>query len=260
MTLVAATVGAHACMRATNPQRFVQAAVVSAEPGGPFAAPPTDVEVLEPYEPDTSVRSVRFGRWFYTVPRGDTTALGFHVRGADGEYLVGRPVTLTFSDSTVVRIVDLPHPHTPLLVGLKDGATTLTVTVEGKAACARVVVGDWVPEDVAPCTITHRAVSVDLLPANTTAAVGQAMSVFAYLEDIEGEYVFGNKVKWTVSDSTLARIESVQSGYSNGAVIVMLRPGTATITATSEGMSDSATITIVDGSLVPKGQSVSFFR
>lgn len=82
-------------------------------------------------------------------------------------------------------------------------------------------------------------VTVDLWPA--TVSVGDSVGVFARLYDANGGYLTGRSVSWAVSDETVVGIE-LQSG--DNLVLRAKSPGSATVTATSDGISGAAQVTV----------------
>ena len=81
--------------------------------------------------------------------------------------------------------------------------------------------------------------SVTVTPSGDTVAVRDSAGFFATPRDAQGNPLSGRAVFWTVSDSTVARIE-VASGQS--VVIRALRSGSSLVTATSEGKSGSGSL------------------
>src|SRR5437870_123448 len=111
---------------------------------------------------------------------------------------------------------------------------------------------------VAGCTVPVASVSVS--PASATVLAGQAVQLTATPKDANGNPLTGRTVTWTSSNTSVA-IADV-----NGNVTGMA-PGSATITATSEGQSGTAAITVTNVAVnsvtvsppsasVPQGQTV----
>jgi alpha-tubulin suppressor-like RCC1 family protein len=86
-------------------------------------------------------------------------------------------------------------------------------------------------------TISGRAVvSVTVSPTSVTMAVGTTLGLTATTLDVAKKVLTGRAVTWTTSDATVATVS--QAGVVNG-----VAPGSASITATSEGKSATAVIT-----------------
>jgi uncharacterized protein YjdB len=78
-------------------------------------------------------------------------------------------------------------------------------------------------------------------PATDTIAVGDTTSFNASLRNCNGDPIVGPTVVWTVSDSSVARLEST-AGYL--ATVRGLTAGFSLVTATSEGKSGSAQLVV----------------
>ncbi len=96
------------------------------------------------------------------------------------------------------------------------------------------VVGELAPP--APSTPATVA-SVTVSPATATVWVGQTGQLSATPKDSAGTSLTGRTVTWGSGDTSVARVSS--SGQVTGRA-----PGSATITATSEGKAGSATVTV----------------
>ena len=82
-----------------------------------------------------------------------------------------------------------------------------------------------------------RIVSVDVTPSSASMRVGDTTTFLATPRDAKGTALTGRVITWSISDSTIVRVSP------NGHVTA-LAPGGATVTATSEGRSGSAALTI----------------
>src|SRR5204863_239008 len=80
--------------------------------------------------------------------------------------------------------------------------------------------------------------SVAVTPASATIQVGQTQQLAATLKDASGNTLSGRAVSWSSSNSSVASVSS--SGLVTG-----IAAGSAVITATSEGKSGRATLTLV---------------
>jgi uncharacterized protein YjdB len=109
--------------------------------------------------------------------------------------------------------------------GIAIGLATITAATDGKSGTAMV-------------TVTSMPVaSVEVLPASSSVLIGSTVQLTATPKDAAGDPLAGRAVAWTTSDSTRARVSS--SGLVTGRAA-----GAATITATSEGRSGSATVSV----------------
>lgn len=81
--------------------------------------------------------------------------------------------------------------------------------------------------------------SVEVTPGTADRLVGETVQLTAVAKDASGATLGGRKFSWTTSSAQVATVNA--SGLVTG-----VADGTATITATSEGKSASATITVTD--------------
>lgn len=112
-----------------------------------------------------------------------------------------------------------------VVTGVAPGSATLTATVAGLNGVAAVTVQ---PQPVATVTVS---------PSKSTLSVGKTLQLSATLRDGGGSTLTGRSIDWSTSSSKIATVSST------GAVTGRAK-GTATITATSEGKSGTATITV----------------
>jgi len=83
--------------------------------------------------------------------------------------------------------------------------------------------------------------SVTLQPTAQTVSVGDSVPVLAILKNAQDQVLTGRTVTWTISDSSKV---SVFGSYGPWAVLRAHASGTVTVTATSEGVSGSGTVTV----------------
>lgn len=162
-----------------------------------------------------------------TVVAGQTTQASATTRDAANTVLMGRVITWASSNSAVAT-VDAAGLVTTLTAGTSD----ITATSEGKSGSATLTVTAPPPAPVAN-------VSVNLsLPTVTVGGTSQAT---AALTDANNNALTGRVITWSTSDATIATVDA------NG-LVTTLKDGTVTVTATSEGKTGSATLTVT---LVP---------
>jgi hypothetical protein len=123
-----------------------------------------------------------------------------------------------------------------LVAGLAPGRTQIVAAAGGKQGQAAVTV---VPVAVASLTI---------VPPTATLVAGATSQLTATPLDAAGHPLPGRAIAWTSSDSSKARV-------SVTGLVTAVATGTASITATSEGKSASAVITVVAPSSI-RGVSV----
>src|SRR5205807_10021694 len=85
---------------------------------------------------------------------------------------------------------------------------------------------------------TAPVASVAVVPESLTVVVGSSQRLVATLKDAKGNVLRGRQVSWVSSAPTIASVTSA-------GLVTAVALGTATISATSEGKSDSAAINVV---------------
>ena len=171
------------------------------------------------------VNSVTVAPDSISVIVGKTSALQATLKDAGGQTLAGRAVTWK-SDNAGVATVD----DNGVVTGVAAGATTVTATSEGKSGSAKVVV---TLQPVAKVQIGDTVSSDGLL----TVVAGKSTPLVALLTDADGHVLTGRVVTWESDDPSTATV-------NNAGSVTGVKPGTARITATSEGKSGSADVTV----------------
>ena len=156
-----------------------------------------------------------------SLPVGESVELTVAMKDKDGGALAGRPVIWTSSAPRVATI-------TPAGIVTGVGAGTVTVTASSEGRSARVTL------KVEPAAVA----SVAVTPSRSSIAVGGTVQLAAAVHDARGNALDGRAVSWTSSAPQVAGVSS--SGLVTGTAV-----GTATITAESEGKSNTATVAIV---------------
>jgi uncharacterized protein YjdB len=158
-----------------------------------------------------------------TVAVGQTTPLSAVVRDVTGSVVTGRVVTWSSSSNSIASV-----STSGVVTGVAAGTATITATSEGRSGTATITVA-------APSSAPVATVSVQ--PTTASVAVGQTTTLVATTRDANGNTLTGRTVTWTTSASGVATV-------STSGVVTGLAPGTATITATSEGKTGTATVTV----------------
>jgi uncharacterized protein YjdB len=151
---------------------------------------------------------------------GEAGQLVVVLRDANGVELNDRVVSWTTSDDGVAIV-----SSTGLVLARARGSAVVTATSEGKKATVAVDV-----HDVA-------VASVAILPSSATIGIGGSVQLVAVPRDAAGNPLPGRTVDWTTDAPTIATVSS--SGFVSG-----LAGGVARITATSEGKSATAEVTV----------------
>jgi uncharacterized protein YjdB/alpha-tubulin suppressor-like RCC1 family protein len=155
------------------------------------------------------------------VAVGRTAQLAATARDAAGNALAGRTFTWT-SSATATATVDANG----VVTGVAPGAVTVTVAGEGKNAIAAITVRQT---PVAAITVTPNASTLD---------PGQTATLTATTRDDAGVVLTGRTIRWTSGAPTIASVDGASG------LVTAVASGTATITATSEGKSATAVVTV----------------
>src|SRR5712671_1330645 len=170
------------------------------------------------------VASVALAPSTASIRVGQTLQLTATPKDSAGGTLVGRTVTWAIGDTTVARVSSSGQ-----MAGVAPGSATITATSEGKNGTAAITV------------TTVPVASIAVSPGTASVAVGQTVQLAATPKDSAGGALTGRSVTWTSSNPGVATV-SASGLVTSGAV------GTVTITATSEGKTGSAAVTVT---LVP---------
>ena len=158
-----------------------------------------------------------------TVAVGASQQFTATLRDGSGNVLTGRAITWTSSNSGVATV-----SGSGLVGASSAGSTVITATSEGQSGTATVTVTAPPPAPVATVTLS---------PASATVAVGGSQQFIATLRDASGNVLGGRAISWTSSALSVANV-------STTGLVTALLAGTTTITATSEGQSGSAALTV----------------
>jgi uncharacterized protein YjdB len=156
-----------------------------------------------------------------TIMIGGTQPLSAVTKDAAGNTLTGRVVTWSSSNTAVATV-----NSSGLVTAVAVGSATITATSEGKRGTAAITV-----------TLVPVA-SVTVSPASASIGVGGTQQLSAVTKDSAGGTLTGRAVTWSSSNTAVATVNA--SGLVTG-----VSAGSATITATSEGKSGTAAITVI---------------
>lgn len=151
---------------------------------------------------------------------GDTSTLVATALDNAGRPVSGRPVTWRSGNAGVVTA-----SASGVITGVATGTASVTATIDGVS-------------DVASVTVQPVAVaSIDVTPTTSSLRLGETAQLSARTVDASGAPLAGRVVTWSSSNSSVATVSS--TGVVTGAGL-----GNATITATSEGKTDTARISV----------------
>jgi serine/threonine protein kinase/alpha-tubulin suppressor-like RCC1 family protein len=151
---------------------------------------------------------------------GGHLRLDVAARDAHDRPIAGRGVTWRSSDETIATV-----SAQGAVTALRAGHATITAQIESQSASAAVTVSA-VP-----------VVSVAVTPATLTLPIGKSAQLTVALRDTRGGALKDRDVTWSSSNPTVATVSATGS-------VTAAAGGSATITATSERVTGSATITV----------------
>ncbi|HEY5413409.1 MAG TPA: Ig-like domain-containing protein [Gemmatimonadaceae bacterium] len=155
-----------------------------------------------------------------TVAVGANVTLTAEVLDAAGKTLTGIKVVWASADPSIATV-----SSSGVVTGVATGVVHIAASAVGKNAIAEVTVN---PTPVA---------SVRLTPPNQNLLVGQTVQLGAETLDADGNVLTGRPVEFTSSNAAVATV-------SNTGLVTALVPGSAIITAASEGKSAPSSITV----------------
>src|SRR5437868_9020140 len=152
-----------------------------------------------------------------------------------GTALGGRVIAWASSNTSVASVND-----GGLATGLAAGSATISATSEGHSGTAAFTVS----------AVTVPVASVTVSPPSASVPAGQTVQLTATPKDAGGNALTGRTITWGSGSSSVATVSS--SGLVSG-----VATGSATITATSEGKSGTAAITVSTPPPPPTGTCLS---
>jgi len=155
-----------------------------------------------------------------TVVVSQTLQLTATAKDAQGGTLTGRAMTWSSSDATKATV-----SSTGLVTGVSPGAVTITAASEGKTGTSSITVN---PKPVG---------AVILSPTQVSMEVGSTKQLAAQVTDDQGNVLTGRPISFSSNNTSVATVSS--TGLITGVAV-----GTATITATSEGKTGTADVTV----------------
>lgn len=156
---------------------------------------------------------------------GDSVILTAQVIDGRGTVLSGRVLTWTSSDPSQATVVAGDALGSLAIVtGMGPGTATITATSEGKSGAVSL-------------TILGSAAALILSPAEVAIPMGGAAQLTVRLQDAAGNILTAERIVFTSSDETIATV-------SSAGMITAVAPGSAAITATGQGVSGRAMVTV----------------
>jgi Regulator of chromosome condensation (RCC1) repeat len=208
-------------MRTTIPRSLLAAcAILAATTGCIFPSDPGefDFDFCE-----ARITRVAFDPAAVTLRVGDTASVMANPIDAAGAGQFLCPVDWTSSNESVVRVVDLTSGFGKGLLGVGPGTAWVRGTSKGRTDSLLV-------------TMSTTPIATVTLEAPTNALlVGQTMRAVATARDAAGNVLPVRRVQWRTTSSVL--------GVTTRGLVVARATGTASVQATMEGVTSSASVT-----------------
>lgn len=169
----------------------------------------------------TDVNSIRILSETNTVPLNGTLKLNSEVRDTSNRVLSEREVAWRSSNNSFATV-----DSKGVVSGVKVGNVTITASAGGLSSSV---------------VLNIRAAEVAIVavqPGSSALLVGESVRLSAVLSDVSGNPLNQRSVSWSTSNSSVA-------GVSGNGTVTGREIGTSTITATSEGKTGTATVTVV---------------
>ena len=191
-----------------------------------------------PPPPPSPVATVTLNQTAAMLAPQQTVTLTATTRDASGNTLSGRTVGWRSSVPAVAAV-----DATGVVTGVAPGVAQVTATSEGVSASATITVAVVV---VPVASVTLNQTAATLVPVQTVTLV-------ATTKDASGNVLTGRGVTWTSTAPGVATAD-------NSGLVSAVSAGSTTITATSEGYSASATVTVNSGAFLgPAGGTATGF-
>jgi len=156
---------------------------------------------------------------------GQTQQLAVTAQDESGNPIANPPVTWSSSNAGVVS-VSASGMGTAVATAMRNGTATITASASGRTASTTITVGQVIASlAVTPATVTLNA-------------AGARVQFTAQALDANGRPVTGRVVNWAIGAPGVATLSPAGLATAVGS-------GTAQVTATVEGKSASATLTVV---------------
>ena len=169
---------------------------------------------------DQKVSSVAINPQIINVGIGQSSQILAVSKDTNGDTITGLSIAWASSNVAVATV-----SSTGLVTGVSKGESTIIASVGGVSASGSVLVTDV------------SASSIEITPNKGTLSIGQSSQLSARLKDAQGNIVAGRDVSWSSSDTAIVTV-------SNAGMLTAISDGESTITASVEGVSGFATVTV----------------
>jgi uncharacterized protein YjdB len=166
-----------------------------------------------------------------TLAAGESATLRATPQDADGAGVSRAAVQWSTSDPGVATV-----SADGAVTAVAPGNAAITARSGASSAAVAVVVSEPRSRPTAP-TRPATVASVGISPAVASTVAGESIQLQAVLRDQSGATLTGRAVRWSSSNTALARV-------SDAGLVSGIAEGTVQITATSEGRSGVATVSV----------------
>ena len=171
---------------------------------------------------------------YRTLATGRTDSLYAYATDDLGRVIVGAEITWSSSDTTKVRVTPAANQSSIAFIEARAaGSANVTATWGTYSDYSSIIVAADTTGSGHPSVAT-----VTVYPGSVNAYVGDSLGFVAALKDSVGQPIYGRPIYWLTSDST------VLVPYCCG-VFRAIKAGSATVTATSEGKSGTASVVVI---------------
>lgn len=176
---------------------------------------------------DPDVASLTVNPGAISIDVGVVAQVVATTRDGSGNVLTNKPIAWSTSDAAIATV-----SQSGAVTAVASGTVAITAASGGLEASATITVltsnngGGTVP--VATVTVS---------PGTSTIATGATVQLSATTRDANGNTLNGRAVTWSSSNTSVATV-------SSSGLVTAVSAGAAVVSATSEGVSGSATVTV----------------
>ena len=187
----------------------------------------TTLTVTEPPPPPPVVDRVTVSPSSPSIEKGETQQFTASAYDSDNEIISGKTFDWSSSNPSAATI-----SASGLATGVGAGSTTIKASVDGKSGTTTLTVTEPPP----PPPVVDR---VTVSPSSPSIEKGETQQFTASAYDSDNEIISGKTFDWSSSNPSAATISA--SGLATG-----VGAGSTTITASVDGKSGTATLTVTE--------------
>ena len=193
------------------------------------------VSVVSNAAADPDIASLTVNPPTLALSVGTTSQISATARDGNGVVLTNKPVTWSTSDPATATV-----SQTGSVAAVANGSAVITATSGGLTASSMVTVTTAGGPPPGPASVAN----VSVTPSTSTISTGATVQLNATTRDANGNTLTGRTITWSSSNTSVSTV-------SASGLVTSISAGAAIISATSEGVSGSATITVTAPAPVP---------